>query len=123
MHCTAVDNGEILWALSVAPPCCCGEHNKSNPKHSLTMSQRKSKLLFADSKLTEEERRAIRADLRKVKHDLSHGHSSPTKAREINNVLNEKVCYTRESVLDAENVGLIATVYGKEMEKAVKVSD
>jgi hypothetical protein len=42
-------------------------------------------------------------------------------ARQQNNVLFEKVLYTREAVLDAENVDLIAQKYVQQVERLVQV--
>jgi hypothetical protein len=106
--------------------------------------------VFDESGLTDQQRRELRRSQRELhetirqdKREALVGTGTPTaengdgddsddndkdaqvdflqQARQQNNVLFENVLYTREAVLDAENVDLIAQKYVQQVERLVQV--
>lgn len=101
----------------------------------------KRKVVF-DEKQTEDERRLLRVEQRHINQVLvTGGYRTRGKAeakeetvgddplarptlegvRESNNELFNNVTYTRELVLDADNVALLANNYAKQVEESVQV--
>ena len=80
-----------------------------------------------DSGLTDEERRLLRRQQRELAKALQDGPVDDddgdfvNNVREKNNVLFEKVAYTREAVLDAENVHSIAAKLSKKVDDMIQV--
>ena len=75
--------------------------------------------------LSDSERRKIRKDQRSLKHDIQEKENLDEleEMRQANNDLfTNKVVYTREAVLDADNQELITKKLGAHMEKLVQVS-
>lgn len=81
------------------------------------------------SNQTEEERRQLRRKQRRLNEEIvSDHHIDPeleflSKAQEQNNELFDSVYYTREAVLDAENVDIIAQKYVQHADRMVQVSE
>jgi hypothetical protein len=107
-------------------------------------SKRTRRGVFDLSGLTDQERRELRRNQRQLHETIRQdkrealagaaggeedGDNSAAdepleflqSARQQNNVLFEKVLYTREAVLDAENVDLIAQKYVQQVERLVQV--
>lgn len=107
-------------------------------------SHRRTKRKVFDERQTDEERRLLRVEQRHINHILSNGgYRTRTKAaaekveedvkddslarptlegvRDSNNELFRHVTYTRELVLDADNVALLANSYAKQVEQSVQV--
>lgn len=87
--------------------------------------------LMKSSGQTEDERRALRLELRNIQKRLvgSEGDDIENvetgafeRVRRENNALFEKVRYTREAVLDGENVDLMTGRASKQVEKLVAIS-
>lgn len=82
--------------------------------------------VFEESGITDAERRDLRNRQRTIAlvlRDECPGIEHVEEQRCKNNDLFEtKVCYTREAVLDADNVELIVAKYSKQIEKSVLVS-
>ena len=87
-------------------------------------SKRKFKV-FDESGLTDAQRRALRQEQRGLQAGLKAGEHGTLEdlqeAREKNNELFDQVRYTREAVLDADNVDMIVTQYAQKVEKDVQV--
>ena len=81
--------------------------------------------VFDDSGLTDAERRLIRQQQRALREELQAGEQGSLEALEVardkNNELFAKVCFTREAVLDADNLDDIANQYTQRAEKDVQV--
>lgn len=78
------------------------------------------------SGLTEEQRRALRREQRELAKTLQEGPVEEdedflSKVRKKNNELFENVRYTREAVLDAENLDMIAAKSAKQVDDKVQV--
>lgn len=107
-------------------------------------SQRRTKRKVFDERQTDEERRLLRVEQRNINHVLATGGYRTRKieeakkleeeldndplerptlegVRDSNNELFRHVTYTRELVLDADNVALLANNYAKQVEQAVQV--
>lgn len=92
-------------------------------------SRKKQKFKCGDlSGFTDEQRRLLRRQQREVAKKLAEGPKNEdeeknfvTDARDVNNKLFEKVAYTREAVLDAENVHTIATKLSKKVDDMIQV--
>ena len=100
--------------------------------------RKKKKIKMGDeSGLTDAERRKLRRKQRELAKALQEGPISNssnaeddddhqgdfvTNVREKNNQLFEKVAYTREAVLDAENVCAIASKMSKKVDDMIQVS-
>lgn len=86
-----------------------------------------------DSGLTEDDRRILRRNQRRL-HDIIRNDKREEvlqqgdeldfleKVRQRNNELFQDVKYTREAVLDAENVHLVAQKYVQQVDRLVQVS-
>lgn len=89
------------------------------------VSSKRKFLVFDESGMTDAERRELRQQQRKIGTRLReecHEFSEIVEQRIKNNVLfTEKVCFTREAVLDADNLGLVVEKYSKQVEKSVQV--
>mmetsp|Transcript_4803 Transcript_4803/g.12203 ORF Transcript_4803/g.12203 Transcript_4803/m.12203 type:complete len:401 (+) Transcript_4803:119-1321(+) len=73
------------------------------------------------SGLTESERRAIRHDQRALQKKLVEGDSVDVEdARGQNNKIFKKVKFTREAVLDSDNLNLIATKASHKMDRLIE---
>jgi hypothetical protein len=71
---------------------------------------------------TESERRAIRHDQRALQKKLVEGDSVDVEdARGLNNKIFRKVKFTREAVLDSDNLNLIATKASHKMDQLIQV--
>jgi len=92
-------------------------------------AKKKKIAVFDEAGITDAERRQLRHDQRQL-HDVIVDDQRATEApmqfleetRNQNNVLFEKVAYTREAVLDAENFDLIAQKCVQQVERMVQVS-
>jgi hypothetical protein len=89
---------------------------------------RKRVKLFIESGLTDQERRALRQNQREIAQtlragDLAEDIAELERVRNANNnMFHEQVKFTREAVLDADNLDLIAANYAQHVEKQVTVS-
>lgn len=113
-------------------------------KRSKSSSQRRTKRKVFDERQTDEERRLLRVEQRNINHVLATGGYRTRKRAEVekieedleddplarptlegvrdsNNELFRHVTYTRELVLDADNVALLANNYAKQVEQSVQV--
>ena len=78
--------------------------------------------LMEESGLTESDRRQIRKNQRELLKDIEeHDALGVDEARERNNELYKSVCYTREAVLDGENLIVIANKAKKETDRMIQV--
>jgi hypothetical protein len=84
--------------------------------------------VFGDSGLTDVQRRELRGAQRHLHEQLAQGDAVSDdswrrlhQARHDNNVLFDRVRFTREAVLDADNVNLIANQYVLEVDRMVQV--
>jgi hypothetical protein len=84
--------------------------------------KRKVKVL-EDAGLSEAERRVVRQKQRSLASQLDQSTTLEDlqKARNSNNVLFDKVAYTREAVLDAENVNVLVKKYAAHVERMCEV--
>ena len=74
------------------------------------------------SGLTEEERRTIRKDQRQLSKDLEENvYLEVDEARNRNNQIYKKVRYTREAVLDGENLISIANKASQKVDRLIQV--
>ena len=72
---------------------------------------------------TDEERREIRQRQRALhKHLMESDDVDVERARAVNNKIFKKVKFTREAVLDGDNLNLIATKASHKMDRMVEVS-
>ncbi|GAX27203.1 hypothetical protein FisN_13Lh244 [Fistulifera solaris] len=115
---------------------------KRAQKRVKSSSQRRTKRKVFDERQTDEERRLLRVEQRNIHHVLATGayrtrkrggetenddeeeeEERPTLegVRDTNNELFHHVTYTRELVLDADNVVLLANNYAKQVEQSVQV--
>lgn len=83
--------------------------------------------VFGDSGLTDVQRREFRGAQRHLHEQLAQGDAVSDdswrrlhQARHDNNVLFDRVRFTREAVLDADNVNLIANQYVLEVDRMVQ---
>lgn len=105
--------------------------------HHQRRRKKKKKFRVMNASLqTEDERRGLRQRQRNLKNDISMGAAAAAgkgggddgegeqwqRLREQNNELWSEVRYTREAVLDSENVDLIADKAARRAEKIVQVS-
>jgi hypothetical protein len=77
--------------------------------------------VLEDSGLTEEERRQVRKQQRQLLKDLEEKETEVEEARARNNVIYKKVRYTREAVLDGENVVMIASKASQKIDRLIQV--
>lgn len=78
--------------------------------------------ILEDSGLTEEQRREIRRRQRELYKDLEEQDNLKVEvARDRNNEIYKDVKYTREAVLDGDNMTLIATKAAKEVDRLIQV--
>jgi non-structural maintenance of chromosomes element 4 len=93
------------------------EEEEEEEGPSMRRSKRRKEMKFGeDSGLTEEQRRELRRKQRNIAKELQEGPAEDDedfvdKARKKNNELFEDVRYTREAVLDIENVDAIAAKF------------
>jgi hypothetical protein len=107
------------------PPSSDHKPEMADPLEDTAVRRRKKQKVLGDAGLTDAQRRETRGDLRQLYHGIQQAESLETlkQLREINNeVFESNVKYTREAVLDAENVGLITDKYSLCVEKLVAVS-
>ena len=72
--------------------------------------------------LTEEDRRKIRRKQRELNRDIeTQDELEVEEARDRNNEIYKDVRYTREAVLDGENLTLIATKAAQQVERMIQV--
>jgi hypothetical protein len=96
--------------------------------HLLPRRGRKRVKLFNESGLTDHERRALRQNQREIAQTLREGDlgediAELERVRHANNdMFRKQVKFTREAVLDADNLDLIAANYAQHVEKQVTVS-
>jgi hypothetical protein len=110
-------------------------------KRAKSSNQRRTKRKVFDERQTDEERRLLRVEQRNINHVLATGSYRTRKqgeetqdqdyineerptlegVRDTNNELFNHVTYTRELVLDADNVALLANNYAKQVEQSVQV--
>lgn len=87
--------------------------------------KRKVAALFNESGLTDAERRGLRMQQRIIATNLRENCKEMEEIedqRSKNNTLfYDKVCYTREAVLDADNLDLIVGKYSQHIEKNFQV--
>ena len=78
--------------------------------------------ILDDCKLTDEQRREVRKQQRALTKDLEGGETLEVEtARERNNEIYKNVRYTREAVLDGENLALIANKAAQKVERFIQV--
>ena len=78
--------------------------------------------ILEDSGLTEEQRREIRRRQRELYKDLEEQDNLKVEvARDRNNEIYKDVKYTREAVLDGDNMVSIATKAAKEVDRLIQV--
>ena len=76
-----------------------------------------------DSELTDDQRRQLRKQQRGLQKEMADRDDLPLQeARERNNELFEKVRYTREAVLDGDNLIEIANQAAKQVDRLVQVN-
>lgn len=117
-----------------------GRHNSSNKKRKKSKKTRPSKIM-SESGQTDADRRLLRARQRELHNDIAVGGGDAqgdgntnsadkvgggdvdelTRLRTQNNDLWRDVRYTREAVLDSENIDLIASKAARQAEKIVQV--
>ena len=86
--------------------------------------KKKKVKIMTHSGLTDADRRQLRNQQRKLQEEIISGDpAAQSEARDRNNELWDKVRYTREAVLDSENVELITSKAAREAEKIIQVSD
>lgn len=86
--------------------------------------------IMHESGQTDADRRMLRNDLRKLQKTIIHDAEKMENPREDTfleirqeaNVLFDKVAYTREAVLDGENVELISSRAARQVDRLVQVS-
>lgn len=84
--------------------------------------KKKKVKIMTNSGLTDADRRQLRNQQRKLQEEIISGDSAAqNEARDRNNELWDKVRYTREAVLDSENVDLIAASMARKAEAMVQV--
>lgn len=86
--------------------------------HPQQRRKRKKIAVMDESGLTDSDRRQLRASQRDLHTRIAEG---TVEGREENNSLFKSVLYTREAVLDSENVSLLATKYVQKVERLVEV--
>lgn len=110
------------------------DHDEEEPSHH---RKKKKVKIMSNSGQTESDRRALRQQQRKLQEDIVSGVAGRSgegsedeeeddepafqKMRKMNNTLWEQVRYTREAVLDSENVDLIAANAARQAEAIVQV--
>ena len=102
---------------------------RPSPSPPRQRSKKKKIAVFEESGITDAERRQLRHDQRQI-HDTivddQRAGEAPMEfledTRNQNNELFEKVAYTREAVLDAENIDLIAQKYVQQVDRMIQVS-
>ena len=73
--------------------------------------------------LTEEDRRQIRREQRDLHKEMEeHDKLEVNDVRDRNNEIYRNVRYTREAVLDGENLTLMATKAAQQVERMIQVS-
>jgi hypothetical protein len=105
-----------------------------NQTTTTTSNSRRKVGVFGDSGLTDAARRALRVEQRTLYETILTDNKNTNsnnavnsrevfldEARETNNKLFETVRFTREAVLDAENVDLIATKYVQQVDRLIQV--
>lgn len=105
-----------------------GSKKKSKKK---SRGGRKRVALMGDSGQTDEDRRILRREMRELQQEIvgekGDQIEDPSKVaafkdvRGKSNELWDKVAYTREAVLDADNLEIIATRAGRQAEKLIQV--
>lgn len=118
------------------------EDDEDNDRRRRKKSKKKKKVrIMGDSKQTDADRRSLRQKQRELHNDIAlggdaaaalaggtigggegDGDDSLRKLRALNNELWQDVRYTREAVLDSDNVDLIANKAARHAEKIVQVS-
>lgn len=84
--------------------------------------KKKKVKIMTNSGLTDADRRQLRNQQRKLQEEIISGDpAAQNEARDRNNELWDKVRYTREAVLDSENVDLIAASMARKAEAMVQV--
>jgi hypothetical protein len=88
--------------------------------------KRRKFAVFSDSAITDAERREVRNKQRHLASTLRSADCQSMEQleearRENNDIFASSVRYTREAVLDADNVDLITTKYAQQVEKHVQV--
>ena len=78
--------------------------------------------VLQDSGLTEDERRQIRKKQRQLNKDLEETNIEVEEARCRNNDIYKRVRYTREAVLDGENMLAIAHKTSQKVDRLIQVS-
>lgn len=80
--------------------------------------------IMEECDLTEEERRQIRRLQRRLHKEMEiHDKIEVSDIRSRNNIIYEKVRYTREAVLDSDNLALMATKAVKQTERMIQVRE
>lgn len=93
-------------------------------------SRRNKMALMEESGQTDAQRRKLRQKQRSLQKSIVDNGEAMEKAtdetfgkiRNENNDLFQKVCYTREAVLDGENLDMIASRAAKQVDSLVQVS-
>jgi hypothetical protein len=79
--------------------------------------------LMEESSLTDEQRRKLRKQQRNLQKEMADRDDLQLEeARERNNELFDHVRYTREAVLDGENLIVIANQAAKQVDRLIQVS-
>lgn len=95
------------------------EEAEENRRRSSTPLRRSVRVLQG---LTDSQRRVIREKQRQVHdHLVNEDYDDLGEVRDENNELFDNVKWTRELVLDADNIDVLATKYAKEVEQNVQV--
>ena len=101
------------------------EEGRQQPRERHRREKKRKIKVFGESGVTEAQRRKLRQDLRGLNEELRTAAGGSLEelegAREKNNQLFDSVRYTREAVLDANNVDLIVSQYAQAVEKDVQV--
>lgn len=77
--------------------------------------------VLEESGLTEEERRQIRKKQRQLNKELEETNMEVEEARDRNNEIYKRVRYTREAVLDGENMIAIANKTSQKVDRLIQV--
>jgi hypothetical protein len=102
-----------------------GDEDDSNQEDSADTTAEENLRLLTDSGLTEDDRRQIRREQRELLKELTEDRGAEgdqvEQARSKNNRLYRKVRYTREAVLDGENLLSIAHKASQKVDRLIQV--
>ena len=106
-----------------------GTENRNNENGDGEGQKKRGAGVFSDSGMTDDDRRKLRRQQRdlhyRVSNDIGRGEEDAMefleRNRDDNNELFDKVRYTREAVLDAENTEIIASKTLQHVDRLVQV--